>query len=282
MGRSLKNVVGFVGMRRRPGGSAVAWAVAAACCVGGPIDGTRGDQGGRKARPEERPSTQAAAEVLPRGWSIVLEVHSGAESREHAQRRLAEVSAACGRGDVYLRPTARGTAIVAGSFADPGSAEAREAIQAVRGRVVGGDRLFAEAFFAPPREAVDPGRTPELNLLSARRAFGPEAQYTLQIAFYQSKKPDEAKRAAEEAAVRLRRDGELAFYYHGPTMSLVTVGVFRDRDFDQRLRPKNPTLLALTERYPLNLHNGEYPVLVREGGGEAVKQPSQLVRIPDG
>lgn len=241
-----------------------------------------GDPGDRKGKPKERRSAEATPTSLPTGWSIVLEVHSGAGSWERAQRRLGDVAAASGRGDVYLRPTARGTAIVAGSFADPGSAEAKAAIQAVRGRVVEGRRVFAEAFFVPPKEAVDAGQVPELNLLTARRVYGQEAQYTLQIGFYQSKKPEEAKRAAEQAAMQLRREGELAFYYHGPRMSLVTVGVFRDRDFDQSLRPKNPSLVALMERYPLNLHNGEYPVLVREGGGEAVKQPSQLVRIPDG
>jgi hypothetical protein len=240
------------------------------------------------AKPPVQPSPEPAAPQTsrprtplgPAGWSIVLEVHSGSDSADSARARLAPLSIESGRTDVYIRPTARGVAIVAGHYPATDTPAARADLEAVRNRVIEGKRPFSQAFFAPPRETVDPGFVPELNLLTAKSIFGADKEYTLQIAFYQSKKPDEAKRAAEKAALQLRRDGELAFYFHGKSMSLVTVGVFSDADFDQGLRPKNPAILALQERYPLNLHNGEFPVIMRHPGQAEMKQPSQLVQIP--
>ncbi|MBL8745616.1 MAG: hypothetical protein JNK58_04575 [Phycisphaerae bacterium] len=214
------------------------------------------------------------------GWSIVLESHTGSDAVARAQARLAAVSNESGRSDVRVRATGRGAAIVAGAYRSPDAPEARADLALVRARVVGDRMPFSQAFFAPPPETVDPGLAPEVNLLAAKQVFGKDKEYTLQIAFYQSKKPEEAKRAAEQAALQLRRDGELAFYYHGPTMSLVTVGVFSDSDFDQGLRPKTAAILALQERYPLNLHNGQFPVIEKRPGAPDTKQSSQLVKIP--
>lgn len=228
---------------------------------------------------QESPRRGAPAEAAG-GWSIVLELHSGTGAVEQARKRLAAVSEESGRGDVWVRPTERGAAIVVGSYSGPDTPAARADLDSIRNRSVEGRKPFSQAFFAPPLEMTDPGQIPELNLLTARQSFGKDKDYTLQIAFYQSKNPEEAKRAAERAALQLRREGELAFYYHGPRMSLVTVGVFGDNDFDRNLRPKNASLVALQDRYPLNLHNGEYPVIEKRPGGPPVKQPSTLVRIP--
>lgn len=214
------------------------------------------------------------------GWCIVLEVHSGEGALARAQERLAPISIDVGRNDVYLRQTERGAAIVAGRYTAPDSAEARADLAAVRERVVSGKKPFSQAFLAPPPESSDPGKIPELNLEAAKVMFGPKAQYTLQIGVYEAEKRDVAKRAAEEGALRLRRDGELAFYYHGPQRSMVTVGVFHDRDFDASLRPKDAGLIGVQQRYPLNLLNGQYPIIEKRPGQPERPQPSMLVRIP--
>lgn len=214
------------------------------------------------------------------GWAIVLEAHSGKDAAATAQSRLAQVSLDSGRNDVYLRTTERGAAIVTGNYPAADSAGAKADVASLRARKVDGKAPFAQAFLAPPPEISDPGKIPELNLESAKLTFGDRAQYTLQIAVYESKKRDDAKRAAEEAALRLRRDGELAFYYHGPQRSMVTVGVFADRDFDQSLRPRSAMLITLQERYPLNMLNGQYPIVEKRPGNPDRDQPSTLVRIP--
>lgn len=222
----------------------------------------------------------APSEPASRSWSIVVESFMGPSAVADAQARLAPISEALGRKDVSVRTTERGAAIVVGHYDAPDNPSVREDLTTIRNTAVAQTLPFASAFLAPPPEVSDPGSIPELNLESATKAFGTRAQYTLQIAVYESAKRDEAKKAAEQAALQLRRDGELAFYYHGPNRSSVTLGVFSDSDFDAALRPKTPGLIALQQRYPLNLHNGQFPIVEKRPGEDDRQQPSMLVRIP--
>lgn len=217
------------------------------------------------------------------GWFIVLESHTADGHAETATRRAAELASVIGASaGVRARVTAKGSAVVCGAFERHDSAQAEAELKRVRGLVVDGAQPFALAFLAPAPETPDIGRLPELSLSTARRTFGAAARYTLQVAVYQSSKDDERKRAAEQAAAVLRREGELAFYHHSPSMSVVTVGVFGDKDFDSFLRPTNPELIALQERYPHNLLNGQYPIVVRQAGQkEGTPQASSLVAIPE-
>jgi hypothetical protein len=221
------------------------------------------------------PGSDAAT---PRAWSIVVESFTGDDAAQSAAQRVPAVADALGRSDVYVRTTERGAAVVVGRYDQP--AAARADLDRVRATTVSNNLPFAAAFLAPPPEASDPGQLPELNLEAARNTFGDRAQYTLQIGVYEARNRDEAKRAAEEAALRLRREGELAFYYHGPTRSMVTVGVFSDDDFDASSRPKSAGMIALQSRYALNLLNGQYPIIEKRPGQKDRQQPSMLVRIP--
>lgn len=228
---------------------------------------------------------EAAATTGAGGWSIVLESFQGPTALGEANRRLAEASRDSGRRDVSVRATPRGAAIVAGWWVSPADPGAQAALQAIRSVEVRGERPYFQAFLAPPPQGADPGQLPELNLTGARSVFGARAVYTLQIAVYEAANRDEAKRAAEQAALRLRRDGELAFYYHGPARSMVTVGVFSDRDLEGPGRTPSPALSAVQQQYPLNLLNGQFPIIERppgakRGGPDDRKQPSTLVRIP--
>lgn len=219
------------------------------------------------------------------GWSIVLESFQGQTSVQAANGRLAAAARDSGRNDVSVRVTPRGAAIVAGWWASPSDPGAQAALRAVRTANARGEAPYSQAFLAPPPQGADPGQLPELNLDGARAVFGARAVYTLQIAVYEAANRDVAKRAAEQAALRLRRDGDLAFYYHGPARSMVTIGVFGDRDLEGPSRVPSPALAAAQQQYPLNLLNGQFPIIerppgARPGGAEDRKQPSTLVRIP--
>lgn len=230
--------------------------------------------------PSRKPAgSGGAATDLPSGWSIVLEGFSGPDAPARAQSRAAEIAAMLGRQDVSVRQTRSGAAVVLGLYRRPDDRQAQADLASVRAFRSGSAAPFATAFLAPPVDRADPGDAPELSLATARQTFGPRAAYTLQIGVYEAADRNQAKRAAEEAAARLRRDGELAFYYHGATRSSVTVGVFTDADFDAQLRPTNPTMIALQQRYPLNLLNGQFPI-IEHVGDESRQQPSSLVRIP--
>lgn len=236
---------------------------------------------GKGAKKDPAPTETVPAQAADKaGWCIVLESFSGSTAEAQAAARLLEVREAAGRGDVRIRSTRRGAAIVAGFYESSSSPEARGDLEDIRARIVGKERPFSQAFLAPPQESIDPGAMPELNLTSAQATFGTRFQYTLQIGVYQSPKADEAKRAAEQAALTLRGEGELAFYYHGPDLSVVSIGLFTDDDFDVNLRPRNPTLIALQGRYPLNLMNGQFPIVEKRPGQPDYEQPSMLVRLP--
>lgn len=232
---------------------------------------------GRAAQGSSGDGTQDGAA----GWSIVLESFQGAQSVAIAQSRLAEVARLSGLADVSVRTTPQGAAIVAGLWRHPSEPGAQEALRRVRSVSAGAERPFAQAFLAPPVRGVDAGELPELNLASAKSIFGSRAVYTLQIGVYEAPDRAQAKRAAEQAALRLRREGELAFYFHGPVRSMVTVGVFSDRDLQGPARAYGPAITAVHERYPINLLNGQFPIVERvPGAREQRQQPSTLVRIP--
>lgn len=216
----------------------------------------------------------------PKGWYIVLESYSGAGHAESAARRVAPVREAVGK-EVAVRTSEKGSAIVMGPYPGYESPAAVADLRRVRELVVQGSRPYALAFLAPGPQAEDIGKLPELSLANARKTFGSRAKFTLQVGVYESKNPDERKRAAEQAAVALRAEGDLAFYYHGPTRSMVTVGLFGDRDFDQFLRPKSAELLTLQQKYPLNLLNGQFPIIEKQPGVPDRQQPSWLVSIPE-
>jgi nucleoside-diphosphate-sugar epimerase len=133
------------------------------------------------------------------------------------------------------------------------------------------------------------GALPQFNLAKAKEQFGEKAAlYTLQVGVYgrrdlpNPKEADlkEVRKTAEEAAAKLRKEGELAFYYHGPTMSMVTIGVYDEKDFDPQIPNfESQRLREAKKRNPLNLYNGA-GVKIKPKGSPATMQPSGLVEIP--
>jgi len=213
------------------------------------------------------------------GWTIVLESLAGATPQELQARRLAAMDL-LNRNDVQVRTTKSGSALTLGMYPVATSPDARAALAAVRSASSGNLHPYAGAFFAPPPGAQDPGHIPELNLETARQTFGNRAVYTLQIAVYETSDQLTAKRAAEQAALQLRQEGQLAFYHHGRGRSVVTLGVFSDDDLNAQYQPASPALIQLMKQFPNNLLNGQYPIVERSPTGQTRTQTSMLVRIP--
>jgi hypothetical protein len=141
--------------------------------------------------------------------------------------------------DAFVTTRGQSFMVAYGRYDAPDSSKAKGDLQRIRATEIDGQRPFASSFLIPPPKAALAGSTPELDLLNARRMYGPQAKYTLQVGRYA--RDDFAARPplgapgvpaslAEEAAAKLRKDGEQAFYYHGDTMSLVTIGLFGDAD----------------------------------------------------
>jgi hypothetical protein len=211
-----------------------------------------------------------------RAWSIVLATFDGASARSDAERALSFVRSEGGFPGAFIERREGGAAILTGRYEGPDDPDARRDLASVRSQPA-----FARAFLARRQIGAPLGGMPNLNLLRAKEGYGDRAQYTLQVAVYESDDRSERMRAAEQAAAALRREGETAFYYHGATRSMVTVGVFSDEDFDPSTGVESAALRDARRRHPYNLLNGRG---IRERGpdGREALQRSALVQIPEG
>lgn len=217
-------------------------------------------------------------------WTIGLKPFAGEGARLRAEQERARLRELPGLGEVFVLDRGPRVIVCIGKVASPATADAEALLRRVRGVSDGGTKPFASAFYLPPAGQV----ASNLDLRSAQATYGKGMVYTLQVGAYgradgkapSEKEVQEARQKAEEAATELRRQGELAFYYHGPSMSMVTVGVFAERDIQGGL---SFDLRELMERFPHNLYNGQgvnQTVLTTDGRQEKMLQPSFPVLIP--
>lgn len=232
----------------------------------------------RDSSPSGTPSATAFPDA---GWTIVLAAFSGPDARGQALAAAENLrSVAPSIGAVRVQDRGRGAAIVTGSYRSPGDAAAQRDLARIREFTINSGTPFASAFLAPPVGRPDPGNTPQYHLSRAFVEFGAQSRYTLQIAVYESPNQNEARRAAEQAAAQLRADGEPAFYYHGPSRSMVTLGAFTAAEAGLDTGLPGPILAEFQRRHPYNLFNGRQLLQRMPGQSRQVPQPSFLVEIP--
>ncbi len=223
-----------------------------------------------------------------KGWAVCLGAFKGEDYQQRAATRLQWIRTQGGLPEAYAAKRNDAVIIAVGDFSGPEDDAAKTELSRIQTLEVGGEKLYAAAMLSPPLEWKMVGSMPKFNLAKAKEQYGAAALYTLQVGAYgrrdlpNPKEEDlkEVRRAAEEAAAKLRSEGELAFYYHGPTLSMVTVGVFDEKDFDPQIPSyASPKLRDAMKRNPLNLYNGA-GVKVKPKGGKEQLQSSGLVEVP--
>ncbi|MFG0282794.1 MAG: hypothetical protein ACF8R7_00080 [Phycisphaerales bacterium JB039] len=252
-----------------------------------PASSTEGEAlfgGSAEAR---RSSGQAEA------WTIVVYGYRTETRAEDARAGLDWITRNTGMTGFRIEDRGEATVIAYGHYRDPKGADAIADYERLRQIEVDGAYPFAESLITPP-EYAGLGNHPEYDLRRIREAF-PDAVYSLQIGFYGSpgqlisELPPEAQQeiraAGEQAAVALRREGELAFYYHGPSGTMVTVGAFEEDDIDLARQYESPAVKALRQRFPYNLVNGhELRQRLRRSASDEegvwVTQSSRPILIP--
>ncbi len=230
------------------------------------------------------------ATAKSQGWTVVLSAFRGADAQANANRLLEQVRETPELASAFTEKRGESVIVGIGRFAQPADPQARKTLDMVHGLTgtlpgtANAVRPFGSAFLAPPDAQGLIGARPEYNLTQAQREFGKDALFTLQVGVYGNVDPTkratpadvaEFRKLAEDAAAKLRKEGELAFYYHSDDKSMVTIGVFGN---DAVGRSEPVTLRQLRERFPHNLYNGA-GIRVRQGGREVV-QPSVLVKVP--
>jgi len=239
------------------------------------LDANRASEGaqlfgqGNSANSSNMPST---------GWRIVLATFKGGDAVMRAQTSLSQIQAQPGMARAFIDAQRHGATIALGSYNSPSDRAAQRELNRIHAIRINDVAVFGSAFLMPPPSGVS-GANPELNLANAHKLFGDNLVYTLQVAVYESNDRAEVMQSAEQAAALFRQDGELAFYYHGPNRSIVTIGLFTEKDYDPSSAERSPELKALMERHPGHLYNG---MGVREhlADGTSRNQPTRLVRIP--
>lgn len=201
------------------------------------------------------------------GWHVVLGNFPNTPEGERAARAaLAQVETRGRLPGAYLEPREQRIVLAFGNYTGPADASAQRDLQRIRAIDVQGDRPYAAAVLGPPSARNLAGSVPEFDLRNAGRLH-PGSIYTLQIGIYG--RPDntpprpeelaEFRKSAEEAVNDLRRQGELAFYYHDRLRSTVTVGAFRQSDYDPALGAGGMSFQVreTMRRHPQNLLNGQ-------------------------
>lgn len=255
-----------------------------------------GARTGRHAMPWEL--GEAQPDAGPSKWVIAVAMFSPDQGAE-ARRALALARDQGKLPSATLVQRRLGWVVAFGSYDSPDAPQAQRDLAMVKSREVDGARPFATAALLPPEARAVAGAIAELDLRRAREVFGKQAAYTLQVGAYAraDNRPASAdelaqfRALAEQAAQELRRQGEMAFYYHGPRMSLVTVGLFADEDLagvdrdaagGEAPRAESMALQEARRKFPHTLLNGKGVVLRQRGGdGSQRLAPAELVRVPE-
>lgn len=242
---------------------------------------------GDPPRPGKGSSKSSDKSNVDDGWVIVLGAFTGDDQEQTAREALARITAQTPLTGARISRKEKASVIEYGRFTDPADPAARAELDRVRAMVVDGEPL-SRSFFAPPEAAE--GSIPQYDLRNWKNEpLAGAALYTLQIAAYgrsDAKAPTAKERAefralAEKAASQLRREGEQAFYYHGPFLSMVTIGLFDESDLSKSFESRR--LVELKKRYPNNLLNGKgirETIKTTDGKTESRLQASRLVALP--
>ncbi len=224
-------------------------------------------------------------------WSIVLTTIASGRM-DHASAMLEAIQNQGGLPQAYIAKRADGLAIVYGRYSGSNDPRSKTDLKRIRSMVIDGGTPYVGAFFAAPSGEALAGSNPDFDLRNVKGRMGDRAAYTLQIGVYG---PDdysdptprelaEYRKTAEQAVIRLRNEGEQAFYYHAATRSMVTIGVFSRDDHDATMTPplESSALRAAREKFPHNTLNGMgIRETIRTEQGKAKRmQRSRLVEIP--
>jgi hypothetical protein len=222
-------------------------------------------------------------------WSIVI-VSAMGEGMEADAKSALDLVRANGLPQAYMERRGKSIVVAYGRYGAPDAADAQADLKRIQGIELDKKKPFEAAVLVPPPFSSLPGSIPEYDLSTVRQRRGKSALYTLQVAAYARMDGNPASQqdlaefrgAAEKAAVELRREGEEAFYHHGARMSVVTVGVFGEKDLDAAHPGKDSMLLTMArKRHPLNLVNGQGVKVRVRGQEEPQLQPSRVIVIPD-
>jgi hypothetical protein len=237
-------------------------------------------------------AAQAAPGKVTTEWSIVIVSFRGEGAKPAAEAAAEKVRTKGSLPDAYAEQRGDAWVVAYGHYAKFDDSAAQRDLEHVKSITVDDAKPFEGAVLSPPLVDHVAGTLPQYDLANVKAKQGKRAAYSLQVGVYDAANqgrqasPDDvqaAREAAEQATLELRREGEEAYYYHGPRRSMVTIGVFPASDLDTS-RGGSPVLAPrikdIRQRFPYNLVNGQGLLVQNKGDKEGRLQPSFLVAIP--
>lgn len=224
--------------------------------------------------------------ITPGGWGVLLAAATGPDARAQMEAQRALHAETLGRRDVRVSRQRSGYAVVLGSYDTPGDPAAQRDLEFVKSFEVDGRRPYPQAHMMPPGQRAEelapatPGAREEWNLATVSRSLGGEAGFTLQIGVFESVDRNQAMQAAENWTRELRGEGEEAYFYHGRSASMVSLGVFGKEDWDALFDVAAPHVRELQRRFP-TLRLERMDDRRRNRAAEPDTRPSMLVIIPE-
>lgn len=222
-------------------------------------------------------------------WSIVIVSARGEGAQEAIAAAADKVRTKGGLPEAYAEQRGEAWVVAYGHYPSFDDAAAKRDLDRIKNLQIDDAKPFAGAVLAPPVTGHIAGSLPQYDLANVKAREGKRAAYTLQIGVYDpgdKGTPDDlqlAREAAEKAAAELRREGETAYYYHGPRRSMVTIGTFSQDDV-KLSRSGTPSLSfrvkQLQQRFPNNLVNGQGLLVRTDTDPKGRLQPSFLVAVP--
>jgi hypothetical protein len=203
------------------------------------------------SRPQPRKPINASAagrnDVPPKDaqYTLYCADYVGPSHVEAANRAKQELAELSGMRGWYIIHQEDRSSLFYGYYRDVEEAAIKRDRAAIEGLEDRRGNKAVRAAMPVSVDAPDPIAPPEWNLLNARNGeLDTKHYWTLQIAAYQGS--PERKQYAVEAVKAARQQGVQAYYYHGPSVSSVCIGVWPfealSRPDDESVKPdgRNP------------------------------------------
>ena len=219
-------------------------------------------------------------------WSIVVATFEGPAHEANAEQQRGLAVSRTSSAAWWVQSGPDSSVLYYGKYPSAQDKQARADLAQVRrlmrDGIVPRDPNLGGAL-VPVNLSQPSGEIGELDLRSVpvrRSDEGEELVYTLQIGFYESRTRQEARDAAEQAARALRSEGVEAYYFHGPNLSMLTVGTFGEDGAmqDGQRFVYSQEVQDIQRDFPYNMVNGRQLLEMR--GDRKVPQASFLIRIP--
>lgn len=213
------------------------------------------------------------------GAAVLLQTFEGPGRSKQASALVRHLQREVKLTDIWFQDIAGITYVYRGRFASASDFMAKKILQDTQRLKVDGVQSFQGA------QLVAIGSTPKRiaseDPADLRRYPG---MYTLQIGFYDPAFGANYRQAAQQAVQQLRTDGFDAYYYHGPNMSVISIGLFSEDAayrHDGTVVEYSEAVRKLQEQFPHNLGNGVTLIEKNKKGEVKGEQSSVLVEVPD-